>query len=59
MASKTLGRGSLLECTSSDPLVSSYLARDKGKLSIMLVNKYPESKAEIKMNIPVSQVKQK
>lgn len=52
MASKTLGRGSLLECTSSDPLVSSYLARDKGKLSIMLVNKYPESKAEIKMNIP-------
>ena len=52
MASRSLGRGSLLEATSSDPRVTCYLSKDRGKLSLMLINKYPETRVETTLRIP-------
>ncbi len=51
MASQSLGRGSLLESGSDNDNVTSYYTKN-GKKSLMLVNKFPKTKAETVVNIP-------
>lgn len=52
LASESLGRGSLLESGTGNDNVTSYFSDDKGKKSLMLINKYPETRAEITISIP-------
>jgi hypothetical protein len=59
MASKSLGRGSLLESKTGDDNVSSYYTVDGGKKSLMIVNKYPKTTADVEINIPGFQGKAK
>lgn len=52
MASMCLGRGALLESKSNDLHIASYLSRDNGSMSLMLINKYPETRAETTVSVP-------
>jgi len=52
MASQSLGRGSLLESGTGDDRVTSYLSSDGKKKSLMIVNKYPKTVADITIDIP-------
>jgi hypothetical protein len=52
MASRSLGRGSLLESATGNDRVSSYYTRDGKKKSLMLVNKHPRSAVDATVNIP-------
>lgn len=52
MASQSLGRGSYLESASNDSYVTSYLTKDNNRKSLMLINKYPQTRAETILNIP-------
>jgi len=52
MASHSLGRGSLLESSTGNDLVSTYLTKDGKKQSLMIVNKYPKTVADVTINIP-------
>jgi len=52
MASHSLGRGSLAESKTGDDNVSSYLTVDGKKKSLMLVNKYPRTVANVEINVP-------
>nr|CAF22222.1 putative cellulase [uncultured bacterium] len=52
MASHSLGRGSLLNSGTESDYVTSYLTYDNGKKSLMLVNKYPQTRADVTINIP-------
>jgi alpha-L-arabinofuranosidase len=52
MASQSLGRGSLLESSTGNDLVSTYLTKDGKKQSLMIVNKYPKTVADVTINIP-------
>lgn len=51
MASESL-RGKLIETKSDDENVTTYLSDNKGKKSLLMVNKYPRSKAQVVINIP-------
>ena len=52
MASHSLGRGSLLESGTGDDNVTSYLTVDGKKKSLMMVNKYPKTVADVEINVP-------
>lgn len=52
MASKALGRGSLLECSVNDLNITGYLSNDNNKKSLMLINKYPKTSASVTIDIP-------
>ncbi|MDR3012000.1 MAG: hypothetical protein LBU70_02170 [Chitinispirillales bacterium] len=52
MASHSLGRGSLFETKSSADNITSYLTQDGNRKSLMLVNKYPRTVANVTLNIP-------
>jgi hypothetical protein len=53
MASHSLGRGSLHHSTPGEnDLITSYLTKDGKKRSLMLVNKYPKTVANVTLNIP-------
>ncbi len=52
LASKSLGRGSLHFSATGNEQVSSYLTSDDRKQSLMLINKYPETSADVKISIP-------
>lgn len=45
-------RGKLVESKSPDENVTSYLTENQGKKTLMLVNKYPKSKANVTISIP-------
>lgn len=51
MASESLGRKKLLESSTDQTNVTSYLSED-GKKSLMLINKFPRTKAETVIDIP-------
>ncbi|MFP4164134.1 MAG: carbohydrate binding domain-containing protein [Chitinispirillaceae bacterium] len=51
MASESLGRDKLLKSSTDKSEVTSYLS-ENGKKSLMLVNKYPRTKAETVLDIP-------
>ncbi len=52
MASHSLGRGSLLKSGTESDYVTSYLTVDQGKKSLMLINKYPMTRADVTIDIP-------
>ena len=53
MASHSLGRGSLVQSSpGDDDLITTYLTKDGKKKSLMLVNKYPKTVANVTLNIP-------
>ncbi|MDR2578903.1 MAG: hypothetical protein LBC70_08895 [Chitinispirillales bacterium] len=52
MASHSLGRGSLFETRTGDDNITSYLTRDGNVTSIMLINKYPRTVANVELGIP-------
>ncbi|HMA65721.1 MAG TPA: hypothetical protein VKO63_11000, partial [Chitinispirillaceae bacterium] len=51
MARESL-RGKLVESKSADEFVTTYLSNNNGKKSLMIVNKYPKTKANITLSIP-------
>jgi hypothetical protein len=51
MASESL-RGKLVDSKSADESVTTYLTNNNGKKSLMIVNKYPKTKANITLSIP-------
>ncbi|MCL2242639.1 MAG: hypothetical protein FWC04_08960, partial [Chitinispirillia bacterium] len=59
MASHSLGRGSLLQSGTGDDNVTSYLTQDGSKKSLMIVNKYPKSVANVTLDVPGFQGKAK
>jgi hypothetical protein len=51
LASECL-RGKLLDIHSADENVTVYLAENKGKKSLMIINKYPKTKAVVSLQVP-------
>jgi len=51
MASESL-RGKLIESKSGDENVTTYLSEDKGKKTLMIVNKYKKTKGNLTISIP-------
>lgn len=51
LASESL-RGKLVEAKSADENVTTYLSQNNGKKTLMIVNKYPKTKAVLSINIP-------
>lgn len=51
MASRSLGRGALHQSGTGNDHVTSYLTSHNGKRSLMLVNKYPETKVHAVLSI--------
>lgn len=52
MASRSIGRGALHECSINDLNITGYLSSDKGKRSLMLINKYPKTSASVIIDVP-------
>jgi hypothetical protein len=53
MASHSLGRGALLHSSPGEnDLITSYLTKDGNTRSLMLINKYPRTVANVTLNIP-------
>jgi hypothetical protein len=51
LASESL-RGQLVDVKSADENVTTYLSNDKGKKTLLIINKYPKTKAGLSISIP-------
>lgn len=52
MASDALGRGELLKSETGNEYITSYLTEDKGKRCLMIINKYPKTRADVAIAVP-------
>jgi len=52
LARGALGRGALHQSKTGDDRVTSYLTSERGKKSLMLINKYPATRAEVIISVP-------
>lgn len=52
MASDALGRGELLKSETGNEYITSYLTNDKGRRCLMIINKYPKTRADVTIAVP-------